>query len=172
MRTVLRWLASNFWSMVLALILSLLAWFVAVEAQDPTRSGAFPQPIQTDCNRPGRRHAGVGPVGSSPSRSSCAPPSRFWRACRPPDFSASVDLSGLGPGAHEVPVAVVLGKQPTRLLLVEPASVTVELDAQAQITVPVRVEIAGEPALGYLQRAPASPRTKSASAARRATSAG
>ncbi len=49
MRAAVRWLASNFWSMVLALLLAILAWFVAVEAQDPTRTDRFPQPIRATC---------------------------------------------------------------------------------------------------------------------------
>ncbi len=153
MRAAVRWLASNFWSMVLALLLAILAWFVAVEAQDPTRTDRFPQPIRVTASNLPDDMMILGDF-SPTVRVDLRTIQSVWDTLAPEDFQATVDLQGLGPGVHQVPVQVTLGKQPSRIIAVEPAVVALELDARAQITVPVRVEIEGEPALGYLRRTP------------------
>lgn len=153
MRAVLRWVATNLPNMALALILSLLAWLGAVEAQDPTRTGRYPQPIRVTVLGLEEDMVLVGGFEQS-VRVEIRAAQSVWQALTPEDFSANVDLSGLGVGKHQVPVRVAVRKQPTRVIQVDPSYVTVQLDVRAQRTVPVRVNLAGEPALGYLQRTP------------------
>ena len=80
-------------------------------------------------------------------------PQSVWDSLEADDFIATVDLTGLGPGVHQVPVQVTLNKQPSRVILFEPEYVTLELDAQMERSVPVRVQIEGKPTLGYLRQA-------------------
>jgi YbbR domain-containing protein len=49
---------------------------------------------------------------------------------------------------------VTLDKPPSRVVLVEPQYVTLELEPEAERTVPIRVQVKGEPPLGYLMRTP------------------
>ena len=44
-KATLRWMAGNLPLMILALILAILAWVVAVEEGDPTVEERYPQPI-------------------------------------------------------------------------------------------------------------------------------
>ncbi|MCK4315042.1 MAG: hypothetical protein KAX24_04655, partial [Anaerolineae bacterium] len=76
-----------------------------------------------------------------------------WDSLKADDFIATVDLTGLGPGVHQVPVQVTLNKQPSRVTLFEPEYITLELDARMERSVPVRVQIEGKPTLGYLRQA-------------------
>ncbi|NLF00056.1 MAG: hypothetical protein GX601_03675 [Anaerolineales bacterium] len=152
MSSVLRWVARNAPSMVLALILSVLAWLVAVESEDPTRTGRFPQSV------------GVALEGLSPEmvllkdfdksvQITLRTTESVWQNLSADDFTVTADVSGLGPGTHQVPLQVTLDKSPARLLEIQPDTVTVVMDARAQRTVPVQVDVEGEPALGYIQRA-------------------
>jgi len=152
MKAVLRWIVRNSPLMVLASVLSLLTWFVALETEDPTRTGRFPQPIPI-------KTVGL-PDGmilldrsSESVRVEIRTTESVWQSLSPEDFTASVDLAGLGPGVHEVPVHVALSKMPSQVMSLDPESITVELERGLKRSVPVRVQIEGKPALGYLRRA-------------------
>jgi YbbR domain-containing protein len=140
--------------MILALVLSTLAWVVAVEDENPTRTGRFPQPIPVDL-------IGLPPdmilleslEGSA--RVTLRATASVWANLSASDFEATADLTGLGPGVHRVSVDVRLEKTPSRIVQIEPEAITVELDVSTERTIPVEVDVEGEPALGYLRRAPA-----------------
>lgn len=139
--------------MLLAIILAVLTWVVAVEQGDPTVEERYPQAIPITLSEP---PAGMVMVEDSDERVQVTvlAPRSIWTSLKVDDFTARANLAGLGAGVHQVPVVVTLEKQPSRVVQVEPASVTIELEPQAEQTVPVRLRVEGEPALGYLMRAP------------------
>lgn len=153
MKATLRWMVSNTPLMVLALVLAALAWVAAVEEEDPTLEERYPQVIPVT---PLRLPDGMIIVGEFDERVQVTirAPRSVWSSLKVDDFTVAVDLTGLEAGVHEVPVQVVLEKHPSRLILIEPEYVTLELAVEAERTVPVRVQIEGEPTLGYLMRAP------------------
>jgi YbbR domain-containing protein len=81
-------------------------------------------------------------------------PKSIWDSLKVDDFAVTVDLTGLDAGAHQVPVQVELNKHPSRVILVEPEYATLDVEPEAEQAVPVRLQIEGEPKLGYLMRAP------------------
>ena len=158
MKAALRWILSSIPLMVLALILSSLAWFVAAEAEDPTRTERYSQSIPiTSSGLPGEMVllGGFDEFVQVEMRAT----ESVWRNLAVEDFNATVDLAALGPGVHEVPVQVTLDKTPSRILQITPEYVTVELEHSMERSVLVRIQIEGEPTLGYLRRAaPVTPR--------------
>lgn len=146
-----RWLLANLPLMLMALLLATLAWVVALEQADPTIDRAFAQPIPVS-------PTGVGEdlliVGSFEERVQVTlqTTQSVWETLEVEDFEATVDLSGLGPGTHEVPVEVTLDREPASILNVQPEMVEVQLDAAASRIVPVEVEARGDPAVGYVVR--------------------
>lgn len=152
MKEALRWLISNIPLILMALILAALAWFVALEQADPTVERTFPQPIPISMTGLDEDLLIVGnfqervQVTIQTTRS-------VWDALEVEDFEAVADLSGLSPGVHEVPVQIDLDQEPSRILAREPETIVVELDSRASQVVPVRVEVTGEPAVGYVTRA-------------------
>jgi YbbR domain-containing protein len=152
-RATLRWIAGNVPLMVLALILAALAWVVAVEEEDPTSEERYPQAIPVARSEPPEGMIIVGEFDEQVQVTVRAPRS-VWSSLKVDDFTATVDLADLEAGAHEVPVQVTLSKHPSRVILVEPEYVTLELEPEAELTVPVRVRVDGEPTLGYLMRTP------------------
>jgi YbbR domain-containing protein len=153
MRAAFRWIASNIPVMLLSLMLAVLAWVVAVEAEDPTGQERYPQPIPIELTD---LPAGMVIVGDFDERAQVTilAPESVRNSLKVEDFGASVELAGRGAGTHTLPVQVSLNKEPSRVVAVEPEAVTLEVEPEGKQTVPVRVEVEGEPALGYLMRTP------------------
>lgn len=138
--------------MVLALVLASLAWVVAMEEGDPTLEERYSQPIPVTPPEPPEGMVLVGKFDARVQVTIRAPKS-VWDALKADDFTASADPTGLDVGVHQVPIQVTLDRQPSQVVFFEPEYVTLELDAQAERSVPVHVQIEGVPTLGYLKRA-------------------
>lgn len=153
MKAALRWIASSVPLIALALILAVLAWVVAAEEADPTITERYAPSIPITPLGLSEEMVIVGGLNQRVQVTVRAPES-VWRAITADDFSATVDLTGMEPGTHEVPVRVELSRGPSRLMY-EPESLTLELERSAERVVPVRVEPGGDPALGYIVQAAA-----------------
>lgn len=151
MKAAARWLINNFPLMVMAFLLALLAWFVALEQADPTMEKLYPQPVPVASPEPPQGMLIVGTFNEQVQVTLRAPQS-IWQDLEVDDFDATVDLTGLSEGTHKVPVQVKLDKEPSRIVNYEPDEVTLDLDLKAERKVPVRIEPQGEPALGYDKR--------------------
>ena len=152
MRATLRWIASNAPLMVLALGLAILAWVAAVEEADPTLEEPYPQLMPIALSGLSEEMVVVGEFDERADVTLRAPQS-IWSSLEIDDFTVAVELGGLESGTHEVPVYVALNKQPSRVIQVTPEYVTLELAVEAERSIPVRVQVDGEPTLGYLMRA-------------------
>jgi YbbR domain-containing protein len=151
-KAALRWIVSNLPLMLLALVLAVLAWVVAAEEADPTRTERYPSEIPVVPSSLPEGMVIVGELDESVLVTVRAPES-VWRSIGANDFSATVDLTGLEAGTHELPVEVNLRRQPSNLAW-EPESLIVELAPWAEQSVPVNVSVLGDPALGYLMQVP------------------
>jgi YbbR domain-containing protein len=153
MKAALRWLASSLPLMVLSLVLAALAWIVAVEQGDPTVEQPYPQPVPIT---PSELADGMVIVGEFEERAQVTvrAPQSVWNSLKTDDFTTTVELMDLDAGVHRVPVQVALNKQPSRIILVEPEYVTLEVEPEIEQTMPIRVQVEGEPILGHLMRAP------------------
>ena len=151
MKAAVRWMVRSFPLMVLALILSSLAWLVAVETEDPTRTGRYPQAVPVALSGLPEGIVLLGEFTESVQVDVRAIES-VWQTLLVGDFVATIDLTGLSPGIHEVPVQVKLDKTPSRIIQITPERMTVELERNIERAVPVHIRIDGEPTLGYLRR--------------------
>jgi YbbR domain-containing protein len=149
-RATVRWIAGNLPLMLLALALAALAWVVAAEEADPTRTERFPQPIPV---MPAGLPEGMVIVGEFDERvqATVRVPESIRKSLKVEDFAVTVDLTGLEPGTHEVPIQMELKKQPSEVMGFEPEYVTLELQPLVERLVPVRVQTEGEPTLGYFK---------------------
>ena len=152
MKNLLRWIISSLPLMILALILASLAWVVAVEEEDPTIEEPYSQPIPITLPELPQGMLIMNEFAEQVLVTIRAPRS-VWDSLQVDDFTVTIDLTGLGTGTYQAPVQLTLNKQPSRVILVEPDYVTLELEQRAERAVPVRVQIEGKPTLGYLRRA-------------------
>jgi len=146
-----RWLIGNLPLMLMAAILAMLAWFVALEQADPTIERSYRQPISVSVTEPPEDLLIVGTFDER-VQVTLRTTQTVWDSLEPADFDVTADLSGLAPGVHQVPVDVSIDKEPTKILSVTPRTVEVELDSRANRIVPVRVEVEGRPGVGYVSR--------------------
>lgn len=156
----LRWLASNLGTMLLALLLAVIVWVIAVISADPNVQDIF-------------RPTAVEIIGQDPelllvrdipatARVTLEAPTSIWAQLNtdPTLVKTWVDLSGYGAGQHTVPVKTQVGIDPVRYIGVDPAQVTVILEPLVMTEVPVELIINGKPPLGYRAETPsASPET-------------
>lgn len=152
MKQAARWLVNNLPLMAMALILAVLAWFVALEEADPTIEQLFPPTIPVIVTGLSEDLIIVGAFEERVYVTVQTAQS-VWETLSVEDFDATVDLSGLEPGVYEVPVEVDLDREPSRITDVEPEVVTVELESRESRSVPVRLQTEGSPAVGYVVRA-------------------
>jgi YbbR domain-containing protein len=65
-----------------------------------------------------------------------------------------VDLSELSAGPHNVPVQVQIVQRPVEIVSFSPSSVDVSLDPLQTRSLPIKLDVRGEPAVGYKAEAP------------------
>lgn len=154
MKQALRWALSNLTMALLALVMALMAWVAATESADPTRTEryfiaipVFPVGLAEDMTIVGEVHERV--------RVTVRAPESVWESITAEDFTATVDLSGLGEGVYRLPIQVELREKPSQVTW-EPRTVDIELARRAEREVPVRVLLDGEPAVGHLAHTPTS----------------
>jgi YbbR domain-containing protein len=149
------WLG-NAGSAILAGILALMVWFVAINESNPLQEGAYPAggiAIEAINMTPGLEIFG-GLRDRAQVR--LLAPRTFWESNPSSDFRVYVDLKDLEPGIHSVPVEILCAwceENRVRIVSVTPKQIAVRLEERASRVVEVQMGIIGEAALGYnLQR--------------------
>lgn len=138
---------------VLSVILSLMVWFVAVREQNPPLEADYAPAIPIEIvNLP----ADTVIFGDVPDRVQLRllAPQTSWDSISPGKFRAWIDLSGLEPGLHEVPVQVQVSDTAISIREKRPAKVSVRLEQLLIVEVPIRVEVIDSPPIGYIARTP------------------
>lgn len=155
---MLRGLLDNLGSAVLALLLALMVWLLAITDGNPVQARTFP----TDGVAIQVVNIPKGLVLFEPVTQrayiTLRAPSKAWDVLNSGDLVASVDLTGLQPGIHDVEVKVSCARCPQErasTIRVDPARVTVRLEELLEKTMPVQVEVLDRPPQGYtLESAP------------------
>ncbi|HEY8476260.1 MAG TPA: CdaR family protein, partial [Chloroflexota bacterium] len=135
--------------LVVAVLLSMALWTVVQNDQNPERVGTFdtPIPIELVNTPPGLV---VMNESSLPSvQVALSAPGDTWWRLRRESFRATVNLSGVGAGSHQLPVVVSSTNPQVEVLSVTPSRVTVQLEELVTRDVPVSVRTRGDVPLGY-----------------------
>jgi YbbR domain-containing protein len=153
---VIRWFIRNLSILLLAFALAMVVWVSAVTAQNPNVDRIRQTPLEI-----------VGPdpnmmiVGNAPNQVRVtlrAPRTVADRLAGTENaVRAWIDLSGLGAGSHALPVQVHVNEnfQPVRVGTIVPELVTVTLEPLVALSYPVKLDVIGEPAIGYQKGVPA-----------------
>lgn len=146
-------LFKNLGTILLSLLLALLVWVAAVREQNPPREADFGQNIPIEVIPPA---AGLVTTDALPEtvRLRLLAPQSSWQNLSPSKFKATVDLSKLAEGFNDVPVKVVVSDPEVRIVGQTPQAVTVNLQAEQTITLPVKVVVVDNPPVGYINRPP------------------
>ena len=135
-------------SLLLSLVLALIVWVVATQQLDPLQELVYDRPIPITRIGP---DTGVVPFGGLLERVTIRirAPQSSLNTLELSNFSAQLDLRGLQPGAHDVPVKVSSSNPSVTILNVEPETVTVVLEPYVTREMPVSVTISEQPPFGY-----------------------
>jgi len=134
-------------SALIALILALTIWVVALREQNPMVQDHFPQGIPIEVVNKGEDLLILGDFKEEVTLLIRAP-QKVWGDLGAEEFHAYIDLADLGVGTHEVPVKV---QHPGTVRVVEksPDVVSITLDKAARRSFRVGVNILGEVPVGY-----------------------
>ena len=145
---MLRWLWKNLGSLVLAFILALAVWIVAVTNADPTETRELgPIPIDYTGLRQGLLVVGEAPpiAGTVTVRA----PFSVWEQFSSQNVALAVHLEGLEEGTHELPVETIVDVQPAQISQWNPETISLTLERAATASLGIDVVPVGEPQLGY-----------------------
>jgi len=145
---MLRWLWNNLGSLVLAFVLALAVWIVAVTNADPTETRELaPIPIDYTGLRQGLLVVGEPPpvAGTVTVRA----PLSVWEQLGSQNVALAVHLEGLEEGTHELPVETSLEVQPAQVSQWNPGTISLTLERAATASLGIDVVALGEPQLGY-----------------------
>ncbi len=152
MIAILRSFLRSIPTLILSLALSIAVWISAVNAADPVKQQPFPRPVTIEQTGLDASLVIANDVPTQVSVTISAPSSIWERMAsdRAP-LVARIDLSGLGPGTHSVPVKVQVQSQfrPSRIVGQSPQNVSVTLEKLVSQEFPVNLITRGEPAIGY-----------------------
>lgn len=153
--TLLRTVAKNLPTLLLALALALTVWISAVTAADPTRERVYPRPVPIEIVG---QDPGLVLTSEIPSQVTLtlSAPSSIWDRLinEQVPVRAVADLSGLKAGSHTIPIQIQIGIRPVEVVSFTPRSLTLELEALASRSFPIRLVQRGDLAVGFQAETP------------------
>jgi YbbR domain-containing protein len=135
-------------TLLLSLLLALLVWLIAANQQNPFEERVLASPVEVKLTNLSDDLLIISPA-SARTTVTLRAPSSVWDTLTTDKVHVTADLSGLSAGTHEVALQPQLDEAASRVVTLSPARITVTLEGRATREVPIRLDVAGEPALGY-----------------------
>jgi YbbR domain-containing protein len=142
------WIRENLGRLFLSFILAITAWVAAISQEDPLSERVFGDPVPVSYQG---LQEGLTIVGSPPefAEVTMRAPDSVWQNISIQDLSVVGDLAGLEAGVHRIRLEGNLQLRAAKVTAVEPATVTLTIEALATKRVEVQVQTRGEVAPGY-----------------------
>jgi YbbR domain-containing protein len=146
-------LSHNLGSLLLALLLAVTVWVIAVSQSDPdeVREPLFTVPITVVNLADGLVAQGYGQVTV---QLTLRAPHSVWQQMQQSDVRILLDLAGRTEGVYDLPLTVAVDRAPIRVDTIFPASLHITIDRVLQRTADIHAEISGSPAAGFQVGAP------------------
>ncbi len=147
------WIRENLGTLILSFILAITAWVAAISQEDPLSERVFPDPIPVSYEG---LQEGLTIVGTPPALAEVTlrAPETVWQNLTSQDLEVIGDLSGLEAGIQRIKLRDNLQLRTAKVTAIDPAVVTLTIEALATKRVEVRVQTLGEVASGYRADAP------------------
>lgn len=145
---MLRAFLRNLTSLLLSLALAVTIWVVALNEEDPFEEKVFSDPVPvTIDNLPSDMMI----VSNAPPRVEVRvrAPASVWAGLRAEQLHVYADLTNAASGVITLPLTAAIEAQNARVTALTPAEISLTLETIVTRTVPIRVEVAGDPAIGY-----------------------
>ena len=145
---MVRKLLENLSLFALGLILAVIAWIAAVNEENPLEVKVFPLPIAVDVIGMPTNMVLTDAVSAEASVTIRAL-ALSWSTLTSSKVHVIADLSDLSAGKHAVPLVGRVDLADAEILEVSPNEILVELERIIDRTMPIHVQVIGEPAVGY-----------------------
>ncbi len=136
-------------TVLLSVVLALAVWWIAINQENPLVSQDFGERVPVSVLGLGENLVVVEDLSAESVRLRLRAPRNSWEDLTLSDFRATLDLTDLGPGQHDVMVQVKSLDPQVGILDVQRPQLRVTLDTLASKEVPVQVEILDGAAFGY-----------------------
>ncbi|RLT45112.1 MAG: hypothetical protein DWI57_01525 [Chloroflexi bacterium] len=136
-------------TLLMSVALALIVWIFAVDQENPSIRDDFSTPIPIGVRG---LNPGLQTLQDLTQRTvslNLRAPQRTWQSLTASDFIATIDLTALQPGSHDVAVAVTGVNPDVEILEREPRQLRVQIENVITKTVPIQVDIADSAAFGY-----------------------
>jgi YbbR domain-containing protein len=143
----------NIGSLVLAFVLALAVWVNAVSIDDPDEVHTLTVPAPILISGLSADRVSIGGDQASVQVTIRAPRS-VWSRLQPGRVQVEADLSGKGIGTFTVPLVAIIAERPARVDKIEPADIQLSVEQLETRTLPVRVELSGQLAVGFAAGTP------------------
>lgn len=150
---IIHWLQANIGSIILALALSVTVWVVATLEESPPIERTIQPPSTIDV-------IGLDPnliITNDYTKTTAIrlrAHEETWGTFSEDDIVVVADLTGLGPGIHQINLDIQIGISQTRLISASPDSIRIEIEERGEREFPVQLTLEGQPAIGYSVGAP------------------
>ena len=134
---------------MLSIVLALAVWWIAIDQENPLVVQDFGERVPVSVLGLGESLVVVEDLSSEAVRLRLRAPRNSWQDLTVSDFRATLDLTGLEPGQHDVMVQVKSLDPQVGIIDVQRPQLRVTLDTLASKEVPVQVEIMDSTAFGY-----------------------
>jgi len=149
----LRQLFNRVGTVVLALVLAIIVWVVAVNEEDPSIQNEFPEAIPIEIHNQPPNTIFFGEVQDSVYVTIRAPRTS-WDDLRVNSFQAWVDLTNLPADIHNMDVHVKCSDPAVRIISKRPSKIAIRLETLAEKQFEVKAKVIDSAPLGYIYRAP------------------
>jgi len=136
-------------TILLSILMGLIVWLIAINQENPLIVREFPDRITIRLRGLPDTLQPTTDLSKESVRVTLRAPNSAWLELQPVDINAYVDLSGLEPGVHDVPVQVEVANPSVVVTEVQREQLRIQLDQVITKTVPVRVEVVDAAAFGY-----------------------
>lgn len=157
----LRQFLKNLPSLITAFIMAVAVWVLAVNSTDPSVQKVYPNVVKVEVVGQASNQVITNSLPETISLTLRAPNS-IWNQLinEKAPVRAIVDLSGLTPGQHTVPVQIQIGVKPVEVVSYSPRSVDVTLDNLMTREFDIQLDERGDPAVGFQAESPTISETK------------
>lgn len=148
-RTRWRRFAEQLNTIALSVLLGLIVWLIAINQENPILQAKFDERLPVTVRGLADTLQPVQDLSRETVQVTLQAPKSSWDNLDISDFTAYIDLSGLGAGVHDVDVQVDVVDPKVTIVDIQRPELRVQLDEVISKTVPVRVDIMDSTAFGY-----------------------
>jgi YbbR domain-containing protein len=148
-----RWLWENKSTLLLAFILAITVWVVAVTTEDPTTEKPIEEPVPIHYSQPAPGLEVVGQLPQSAKVTIRAPES-VWQRISVDSVPINVDLSSLSAGTHQLTLKPQPGLRPLQITEIDPSTIIVTIEPLITKELPINILLIGDPSLEYVAGEP------------------